>query len=127
MIFGGEGGEVGDAELELSTTNGENGTRGCLQASPQCCGIASDRASPSFFPHQWRDFNNTVFLKQKPWVTPDLRTLLQEKRRAGDREELRRVRKDLKWNIKECKASYRRKLEDHLQQNNASKVSLRTG
>ncbi|KAI3369998.1 hypothetical protein L3Q82_024803 [Scortum barcoo] len=49
----------------------------------------------------------------KPWVTPDLRALLLEKRRAfqsGDRDELRRVQRDLKWKIKECKASYRRKI-----------------
>ncbi|KAI3366512.1 hypothetical protein L3Q82_000642 [Scortum barcoo] len=58
----------------------------------------------------------------EPWVTPDLRALLQEKRTAfqsGDRDELRRVQRDLKRKIKECKASYRRKMEDHLQQNNA--------
>ncbi|KAI3363968.1 hypothetical protein L3Q82_001566 [Scortum barcoo] len=40
----------------------------------------------------------------------------------GDRDELRRVQRDLKWKIKECKASYRRKMEDHLQQNNAREV-----
>ncbi|KAI3370917.1 hypothetical protein L3Q82_007423 [Scortum barcoo] len=67
------------------------------------------------------------FSNNKPWVTPDLRALLQEKRRAfqsGDRDELRRVQRDLKlkWKIKECKASYRRKMEDHLQQNNAREV-----
>ncbi|KAI3376347.1 hypothetical protein L3Q82_016830, partial [Scortum barcoo] len=38
---------------------------------------------------------------------------------SGDRDELRRVQRDLKRKIKECKASYRRKMEDHLQQNNA--------
>ncbi|KAI3376306.1 hypothetical protein L3Q82_016414, partial [Scortum barcoo] len=65
------------------------------------------------------------FSNNKPWVTPDLRALLQEKRRAfqsGDRDELRRVQRDLKRKIKECKASYRRKMEDHLQQNNAREV-----
>ncbi|KAI3357649.1 hypothetical protein L3Q82_016055 [Scortum barcoo] len=65
------------------------------------------------------------FSNNKPWVTPDLRALLLEKRRAfqsGDRDELRRVQRDLKWKIKECKASYRRKMEDHLQQNNAREV-----
>ncbi|KAI3363759.1 hypothetical protein L3Q82_001375 [Scortum barcoo] len=38
------------------------------------------------------------FSNNKPWVTPDLRALLQEKRRAfqsGDRDELRRVQRDL--------------------------------
>ncbi|KAI3352035.1 hypothetical protein L3Q82_020850 [Scortum barcoo] len=61
------------------------------------------------------------FSNNKPWVTPDLGALLQEKRTAfqsGDRDELRRVQRDLKRKIKECKASYRRKMEDHLQQNN---------
>ncbi|KAI3376224.1 hypothetical protein L3Q82_016727 [Scortum barcoo] len=65
------------------------------------------------------------FSNNKPWVTPDLRALLQEKRTAfqsGDRDELRRVQRDLKRKIKECKASYRRKMEDHLQQNNAREV-----
>ncbi|KAI3352693.1 hypothetical protein L3Q82_020181 [Scortum barcoo] len=65
------------------------------------------------------------FSNNKPWVTPDLRALLLEKRRAfqsGDRDELRRVQRDLKRKIKECKASYRRKMEDHLQQNNAREV-----
>ncbi|KAI3358175.1 hypothetical protein L3Q82_003177 [Scortum barcoo] len=41
---------------------------------------------------------------------------------SGDRDELRRVQRDLKRKIKECKASYRRKMEDHLQQNNAREV-----
>ncbi|KAI3363579.1 hypothetical protein L3Q82_011590 [Scortum barcoo] len=65
------------------------------------------------------------FSNNKPWVTPDLRALLQEKRTAfqsGDRDELRRVQRDLKRKIKECKASYRRKMEDHLQQNNVREV-----
>ncbi|KAI3352142.1 hypothetical protein L3Q82_020956 [Scortum barcoo] len=49
------------------------------------------------------------------------------------RDELRRVQRDLKRKTKECKASYRRKMEDHLQQNNAREVwrgspsYLRTG
>ncbi|KAI3363582.1 hypothetical protein L3Q82_011589, partial [Scortum barcoo] len=42
------------------------------------------------------------FSNNKPWVTPDLRALLQEKRRAfqsGNRDELRRVQRDLKRKI----------------------------
>ncbi|KAI3359006.1 hypothetical protein L3Q82_015389, partial [Scortum barcoo] len=65
------------------------------------------------------------FSNNKPWVTPDLRALLLEKRTAfqsGDRDELRRGRGILKRKIKECKASYRRKMEDHLQQNNVREV-----
>lgn len=39
------------------------------------------------------------FLNNKPWVTPDLKALLNEKKRvfrSGDKEELRRVRRELK-------------------------------
>ncbi|KAI3361221.1 hypothetical protein L3Q82_013416 [Scortum barcoo] len=49
--------------------------------------------------------------QQKACEAVSLRALLLEKRRAfqsGDRDELRRVQRDLKWKIKECKASYRR-------------------
>lgn len=41
------------------------------------------------------------FSNNKPWVTPELKALLNEKKRAfksGDKEELRRVKKDLKYN-----------------------------
>ena len=65
------------------------------------------------------------FSNNKPWVTSELRALLLEKRRAfksGDREDLRRVQRDLKRKIRECKASYRRKMEDQLQNNNVREV-----
>ncbi|KAI3377878.1 hypothetical protein L3Q82_009015, partial [Scortum barcoo] len=41
------------------------------------------------------------FSNNKPWVTPDLRALLLD-HQSGDREEMRRVQRDLKWKIKEC-------------------------
>lgn len=61
------------------------------------------------------------FSNNKPLVTPNLKALLLGKRRAfqsDNREELKRVQRDLKLMIKDCKASYRRKIEDDLQQNN---------
>ena len=65
------------------------------------------------------------FSNSKPWVTPELKALLKEKRRvfrSGDKEELRRVQKELKKKIKEGKASYRTKMENLLQQNSAREV-----
>ncbi|XP_054872390.1 uncharacterized protein LOC118470055 [Amphiprion ocellaris] len=64
------------------------------------------------------------FSNSKPWVTPELKALLKEKRRvfgSGDREELRRVQKEIK-KMKEDKASYRTKMESHLQDNNTREV-----
>ena len=54
-------------------------------------------------------------------MTPELKTLLKEKKRifrSGDKEELRRVQKELKREIRRGKDAYRRKLEERLQQNN---------
>ncbi|XP_023814160.1 macrophage-expressed gene 1 protein-like [Oryzias latipes] len=65
------------------------------------------------------------FSNNKPWVTPELKTLLNEKKRAflsGDKEELRRVQMDLKYNIIKCKDCYRKKLEQRLEQNNIRDV-----
>ena len=62
-------------------------------------------------------------------MTPELRALLLEKRRAfksGDREDLRRVQRDLKRKIRECKASYRKKMEDQLQNNTREVWRLQT-
>ena len=61
------------------------------------------------------------FPNNKPWVTRDIKVLLNEKKRAfrvGDREQLRRVQRELKERIQQGKDSYRRKLEHKLQQNN---------
>jgi len=47
-----------------------------------------------------------------PWMTPELRALLLETRRAfksDNREELRRVQKDLKRKIRVWEANYRQK------------------
>lgn len=53
-------------------------------------------------------------------MTPELKLLLNEKKRAfraGDKEELRRVQRDLKYKIRSGRKSIRRKMEEQLQQN----------
>ncbi|TWW76585.1 hypothetical protein D4764_13G0012470 [Takifugu flavidus] len=65
------------------------------------------------------------FPNNKPWVTPDLKALLNEKKRvfrSGDKEELRRVQKELRRGIRRGKDSYRRKLEERLKGSNAREV-----
>ncbi|KAK0140095.1 hypothetical protein N1851_022981 [Merluccius polli] len=61
----------------------------------------------------------------KPWVTKEVKTILNDKRRAftaGNREEVRTIQRELKVKIKEAKQKYRRKLEWKLQQNNMREV-----
>ncbi|KAI4873724.1 hypothetical protein NFI96_000464 [Prochilodus magdalenae] len=61
----------------------------------------------------------------KPWVTKDVKALLNKKKRAfraGDREEVRTTQRELKRTIREAKDRYRRKLEWKLQQNNMREV-----
>lgn len=61
----------------------------------------------------------------KPWVTKDIKALLNKKKRAfraGDRVEVRTIQRELKTAIKEAKNKYRRKLEWKLQQNNMREV-----
>lgn len=58
-------------------------------------------------------------------MTPDLKALLNEKKRvfkSGDKEELRRVQKELRRGIRRGKDSYRRKLEECLKGSNAREV-----
>ena len=53
-----------------------------------------------------------------------LKALLNDIKRAlrtGDREELRRVQRDLKYKIWNSKESFRRKMEAQLQQNSGRK------
>ncbi|KAI3375849.1 hypothetical protein L3Q82_004127 [Scortum barcoo] len=61
------------------------------------------------------------FSDSKPWITPDIKALLKEKRRAfvsGNKEELKSVQRELRRMIRKGKNSYRRKMEHQLQQNN---------
>ncbi|XP_073727635.1 uncharacterized protein [Misgurnus anguillicaudatus] len=65
------------------------------------------------------------FSNNKPWINPDIKTLLKEKKRifkSGNKEDLRNVQRELRRKIREGKACYRRKMEDQLQQNNVSDV-----
>ncbi|KAF1386003.1 hypothetical protein PFLUV_G00113630 [Perca fluviatilis] len=65
------------------------------------------------------------FPNHKPWITSDLKVLLNEKKKAfrsWDRQELREVQHKLRDKLRECKNSYRRKLEASLQQNNMREV-----
>ncbi|TWW81279.1 hypothetical protein D4764_01G0010940 [Takifugu flavidus] len=61
------------------------------------------------------------FSNSKPWITPDIKALLKEKKRAfvsGDKEELKTVQRELRRKIRQEKDNYRRKMENQLQQNN---------
>ncbi|KAI3369406.1 hypothetical protein L3Q82_007480 [Scortum barcoo] len=61
------------------------------------------------------------FSNSKPWITPDIKALLKEKRRAfvsGNKEELKPVQRELRRMIRKGKDCYRRKMEHQLQQNN---------
>lgn len=64
------------------------------------------------------------FSNNKPWVTPELKALNGKKSvfRSGDKEELRRVKKELKKKIKEGKDSYRRKVERQFQRRYTKEV-----
>ncbi|KAI4899385.1 hypothetical protein NFI96_024544 [Prochilodus magdalenae] len=60
------------------------------------------------------------FPNNKPWITKELKKLLNKKKQAfrmKDRELLKSVQKEL--NLRENKEAYRRKLEGKLQQNKA--------
>ncbi|XP_042070768.1 voltage-dependent N-type calcium channel subunit alpha-1B [Haplochromis burtoni] len=61
----------------------------------------------------------------KPWVTKDIKALLNNKKRAfrgGNKEEVRKIQVLLKDKIREAKDNYRRKLEWKLQQNSMREV-----
>ncbi|KAI4893335.1 hypothetical protein NFI96_005520 [Prochilodus magdalenae] len=65
------------------------------------------------------------FANNKPWVTSNLKHLLNQKKRAfktGDKEELKRVQPELRIRIKEAKEEYRTKLETKLENNNTHDV-----
>ena len=65
------------------------------------------------------------FSNNKPWINPEIKVLLKEEKRAfksGDKEELKAVQRELRREIREGRCSYRRKMEDQLQQNNVSGV-----
>ncbi|KAI4880800.1 hypothetical protein NFI96_015512, partial [Prochilodus magdalenae] len=54
------------------------------------------------------------FSNNKPWINPDIKALLKDKKRAfrsGDKDEMKVVQRKLRRKIREGKASYRRKME----------------
>lgn len=65
------------------------------------------------------------FSNNKPWITPDIKALLKEKKRAfasGNKEERKTVQRQLRRRIREGKRSYRKRMEEQLLQNNARGV-----
>ncbi|KAI2649597.1 RNA-directed DNA polymerase from mobile element jockey [Labeo rohita] len=61
----------------------------------------------------------------KPWVTKDIKAILNRKKKAfrdGNKVEVRAIQRDLRIKIREAKEKYRRKLEWKLQQNNMREV-----
>ncbi len=67
-----------------------------------------------------RCFSNNI-----PWITSHIKDLLNQKKRAfrnGDQEQLRRIQKELKVQLKEAKDIYRWKVEQKLQQNSTREV-----
>lgn len=65
------------------------------------------------------------FPNNKPWITSNVKNLLNKKKRAfkeGDQAELRHVQRELKAKLKEAKEEYRRKVEQKLQENNLKEV-----
>ncbi|KAM8771414.1 uncharacterized protein AB9X84_005684 [Acanthopagrus schlegelii] len=65
------------------------------------------------------------FPKNKPWITSDVKDILNRKKRAfkdGDRDELKRVQGELKVQLREANEEYRRKVEQKLQRNNMREV-----
>ena len=61
----------------------------------------------------------------KPWITRDIKALLNDKKRvfkAGDKGEIKKVQKTLRTKIKDGKDAYRRRMEYRLQHNNTRKV-----
>lgn len=65
------------------------------------------------------------FPNNKPWITSNVKTLLNRKKRAfreGNQAELRRVQGELKVRLKEAKEEYRKKVEQKLQENNMREV-----
>ena len=66
-----------------------------------------------------------IYPNTKPWMTKDVTGLLKERDRAfkvGDQELYSAARANLKRGIREAKAEYKGKIEDHLQSNNTREV-----
>ena len=65
------------------------------------------------------------FANNKPWITSNVKGLLNKKKRAfkdNNQEELRSVQRELKVHLREAKESYRKKVEQKLRENNMREV-----
>lgn len=61
----------------------------------------------------------------KPWATSNVKDLLNKTKRAfkdGEQTELKRVQGELKVRLRDAKESYRRKVEQKLQENNIKEI-----
>ena len=66
-----------------------------------------------------------LFANNKPWVTKELKLLLNEKRRVfhtGTKEDRKLVQKKLKRKIQECKKLYKVKVEDMFKANDTKRA-----
>lgn len=66
-----------------------------------------------------------IYPNQKPWMTREVQCLLREwdtALRSGDRAQYSVARANLKRGIREAKAAYRRKIEDHFHSSNMRQV-----
>ncbi|XP_051780828.1 uncharacterized protein LOC127527154 [Erpetoichthys calabaricus] len=65
------------------------------------------------------------YANNKPWITSDIKGLLNQKIRAfkgGDQHELKHMQKELKVQLRVAKEQYRRKLVQKLQNNSTKEV-----
>uniref|UniRef100_A0A3B1JI52 Reverse transcriptase domain-containing protein n=1 Tax=Astyanax mexicanus TaxID=7994 RepID=A0A3B1JI52_ASTMX len=65
------------------------------------------------------------FANNKPWITSNVKGLLNKKKRAfkeNNQEELRSVQRELKVHLREAKESYRKKVEQKLRENDMREV-----
>lgn len=65
------------------------------------------------------------FPNKKPWITCDIKGLLNQKKaafREGDRETCRLIQQKLRRTLKQAKEDYRKKVERKLQHNNTREV-----
>ena len=65
------------------------------------------------------------FPNNKPWITCDIKRLLNQKKaayREGDREKRRLVQRELKRSLKQAKEDHKKKVERKLQHNNTGEV-----
>lgn len=64
-----------------------------------------------------------LFANNKPWITPDIKGILKGKQKCfklGNREQVKTVQRELRRKIREGKSSYRRRMEEQLQQKDVS-------